>query len=170
MTAHAMIGDREKCLAAGMDGYVSKPVSGEELFRAIEDLAGNASPEADSRGLLPKAGSVLDIPKLMERVSGDETLLGEIASIFLDESQDLLEKIKEAAGNEDFSLVQQLAHTMKGSVGNFAAQAAFDASRKLEESAKATDTAAMMKALAVFEIELSAVREALQQLGKGAEM
>ncbi len=59
---------------------------------------------------------------------------------------------------------------MKGSVGNFAAQAAFDASRNLEESAKASDTVAMRKALAVFERELSSVREALQQLGKGAEV
>lgn len=170
MTAHAMIGDREKCLAAGMDGYVSKPVSGDELFRVIEELAGNVRSDEDSGELLPEAGSVIDMPKLMERVGGDQDLLDEIVPIFLDESRDISEKIKEAAGREDFGLVQQLAHTMKGSVGNFAAQAAFDASRKLEESAKARDTVAMRKALAVFETELAAVREALQRLNKGAAM
>src|SRR5205823_1268848 len=83
MTAHAMKGDKERCLEAGMDGYVSKPVRADELRRAINEQTGP-----------PRAAPQLDRAGALERVGGDAELLGELADLFRQDCPRLLEALR----------------------------------------------------------------------------
>ncbi len=150
MTANAMKGDKEKCLGAGMDGYVAKPVIMNELTAEIarvfesqpEDLAPPAGGSAalplasksDSAGQPggPVAAFPLDKKALFSRVDNDGALLAELISLFLKDCPRLLCQLEEAIGRQNPTDVSSTAHTIKGSLGNFCAPAAFDAALRLE--------------------------------------
>src|SRR6185437_11761108 len=103
MTAHAMKGDRENCLAAGMDGYVSKPLRPEELFVALEGLANGTEAEANGATAAPppSASDALDRSAALRRAGGDEELLRELAGLCLDECPKLLAEIRGAVARRD---------------------------------------------------------------------
>ena len=91
MTAHAMKGDRERCLAAGMDGYVAKPIQPDELLRVLGDLVPAATdvPAAPAENALDPAGA-------LERAAGDTVLLRELVELFLGDCPRMLAEIREA--------------------------------------------------------------------------
>jgi PAS domain S-box-containing protein len=128
MTAHAMQGDREKCLAAGMDEYVSKPVQMTELRHALQRFAPGKF-ESESG---PDADSLLNKESLFARVSGDLELLREIVVLFLEHSPQLLARIRRAIGLGDNTSLARAAHALKGSVSTFGVSEAADAARQLE--------------------------------------
>ncbi len=133
MTAHAMTGDRERCLAAGMDGYVSKPIRPEDLWREVGTVLGAISP----KGPRPD-GRVNDTPTLdretaLVRVGGDEQLLVEVARLFLARCPDLMQGIREAIDRRDPPALQRAAHALKGSVGYLGADRVADAAAGLEQ-------------------------------------
>lgn len=146
MTANAMKGDKEDCLNAGMDGYVGKPVIIRELEMEIarvldgrpEDAAPPPRPvptlSATRRpeGSAPLSASPLDRKALLARVDNDGALLAELISLFLMDCPRLLHQLEVAIGNGSPSDVSASAHTIKGSLGNFCAPAAFDAALRLE--------------------------------------
>jgi len=108
MTAHAMKGDREQCLAAGMDGYVSKPIRAEELHQAIARCrAGCRSPKFRRRcqpSTPPALGArpaALNKDEVLSRFNGDAGLLREIIDVFLEVSPTLLAELRAAASRQD---------------------------------------------------------------------
>jgi CheY-like chemotaxis protein len=132
MTAHALKGDRERCLEAGMDGYVSKPVQADELFRELERVlyayavSNTAKPEEEPREEeFIRAHAV-------ERLAGDEELLQELFDIFQEECPRMLTEVREAVEAGDGASLRRAAHTLKGAVGNFGTGAAFKAAARLE--------------------------------------
>jgi CheY-like chemotaxis protein len=165
MTAHALKGDRERCLAAGMDAYISKPLRPHELFEVLEGLV----PRAGSSGLATAAPAaepaVLDMATVLERMDGDVELLKELAGLFLSECPQRMAEIRQAITQRDASRLMQAAHTIKGSVGNFGAREAVEAAQRLEIDANEhdwgqaeEDWAALKKAVGRLEpllIELS---------------
>ncbi len=162
MTAHALPEDRERCLRAGMDAYVPKPIRTEELLKTVEQLAPVASSGAGREK--EAAGGVLDEAALVAGVSGDRKLLLELVDLFLHDRAGLLAELRSAVRRRDAARVQTSAHALKGSVGNFAARGAYEAARKLETLGREGDLAAVGAAYAALEDEVTRLAQALTAL------
>ena len=160
MTAHAMPEDRERCLRAGMDAYVPKPIHIQELLETVERLA----PPAKGAGPAAPAGLLLDETGLLAGVGGDKQLLRELAELFLGESPQLLSQIRQAVTSRDAEKLRTSAHALKGSVGNFAARNAYEAAQKLETMGREGDLAAVGAAYAALEDEVTRLAQALTAL------
>lgn len=140
MTAHAMKGDRERCIEAGMDGYVTKPVKASELYEAILELVrGSApvtgpapAPEPSSVGEDEQEALPADLAALMETVGGDEELVAELAGLFVEDAPSQVEDIRGAILRRDARALNEAAHKLKGSVANFGATAAQEIAYALE--------------------------------------
>jgi PAS domain S-box-containing protein len=132
MTAHAMQGDRERCLAAGMDGYITKPLRPEDLFRAIDELVAVAPAAArvDHEGVDDRAEGIRR--DIIDRCGGDEHLVSELATVFLAECPSLMTRIQEAVRERDGSSLKRHAHTLKGAVGVFDSSVTFQTAARLE--------------------------------------
>jgi len=161
MTAHAMNGDREQCLAAGMDGYVSKPVQPKDLFKAVEAW-GPATPVMVSKGPLARpATEAMDREAARERLGGDSGLLAEMAGLFLDECPRLLSEIRSAVARQDGNALERAADSLKGSVGNFGAATAMQAAASLAKMGRQGQFHAAPEACATLEAEIEGLKEAL---------
>jgi len=156
MTARAMKGDREACLAAGMDGYVAKPISAQSLFDAIDAaLAPQDGGPGDSPPLLEPT---IDRAALVARFDGDEELLRELATLFLHDCPAKLATIQEAVARKDARSLHNAAHALKGSAANFGPGAAVAAAGKLEKMGYAgdlteADTMALELGRAIVELQ-----------------
>src|SRR5215831_18171024 len=133
MTAHAMKGDRERCLVAGMDGYVAKPIQAKEVLQAIEEVLVRFPSTANrSAGANAQRGLRLNRTALLARVDGDRALLREIVELFCHDHPRSLEDLREAIAAGDAAKVERLAHMLKGSIANFEAAQAVHAAERLE--------------------------------------
>jgi two-component system, sensor histidine kinase and response regulator len=145
MTAHAMKGDRENCLAAGMDGYIPKPISVKGLLEAIDAVAGNPQAGHESAEAETPSGSAGDISSLVDRralliqVDGDTALLRRMVSIFLADAPERLSAIRAAVESNNAESLAKLAHRLKGAVGNFSSEAVTHAALRLETIAQQRD-------------------------------
>jgi PAS domain S-box-containing protein len=157
VTAHAMKGDRERCLSSGMDSYISKPIRAVELHQRIDELAatdGARSPEpAPSE---PVAGD-WDWSTALATVQGSEDLLREIIEAFLEEAPRQVAAMHTALAGSDAASLRRAAHTVKGSMRYFGAQVAFDLASQLESLAHAGELQAAPAAVARLEQELQRI-------------
>ena len=158
-TAHAMAGDRERCLAAGMDDYASKPLRIQELTAIIERLTGDV-PRTPVEGDNPPA-SDLSREALVVRFGGNEELLVEVAKTFIAFSERLLKAAAEFANAGEMAGLARTAHSLKSSVGNFGAVEGMNAAAALERVALAGDVQAARGSLARVEVTVSQLRAAL---------
>jgi two-component system sensor histidine kinase/response regulator len=140
MTAYAMKGDRERCLAAGMDGYVAKPIQPRELLQALADLVPEASP-VEPEPAVPETviEQLLDPTVALARVGGNTQLLAELVELFQQHGPGWLEEIRSAIAEGDMPKLRRAAHTLKGSVGTFGARSAFEAAQQLEAMGRCGD-------------------------------
>lgn len=136
MTAHAMKGDRERCLKAGMDGYVSKPLQPADLFAVVEGIV-PPTVAAPVEARLRKDDSSatchgIDMAAALERTAGDSELLAEMAAAFCAECPEMLAAVDAACDQKNPKRLMEAAHALKGALGVFGPSAAFDAAYELE--------------------------------------
>jgi two-component system, sensor histidine kinase and response regulator len=167
MTAHAMTGDRERCLEAGMDAYVSKPLRLDELLAAVEGLFPSGAPAVAARANRPVvAGPALDVPALLAGFGGNRKLLGEVIDVFLADSPNVMAAIQQAAEQRDGKALASSAHALKGSIGLFVQQNAYETARRLERMAASGDFTGVQDACATLEGEMAGLRATLGDLRK----
>jgi CheY-like chemotaxis protein/HPt (histidine-containing phosphotransfer) domain-containing protein len=139
MTAHAMKGDREQCLAAGMDAYISKPLQPDELFEVVEHLANGTAPTSSEASLSNGGKHLLNEEQALERVGGDRAFLDELISIFNRECPKWLAEIDTAIDARDAVRLHRVAHTLKGAAANLGMESARDAALALEVAEPSVD-------------------------------
>ena len=136
MTAHALKGDRERCLESGMDEYVSKPIRERQLLAALRGVFGEGGPPlpADpADDLITPSAGVIDWNAALRTCSGDHALLRDIVQAFLEEHPRRIDEIRMGIDSADFELLNRAAHTIKGSMRYFSARAVFDRAFALEQ-------------------------------------
>ena len=176
MTANAMKGDREKCLKAGMNDYVAKPIDVRTLADAIE----RNLPDPGSEGLPGREGetntttpeqssdetcakSPYDKPTALQHAGGDDDLFNELIAIFLEETPRALARVQTAVSSGDPQAIIETAHALKGSLGVLAADDAVGAAQAVESLGRSGDLAGVQEAAAALAVEIRRLTTALQR-------
>ncbi|AMY09392.1 Signal transduction histidine-protein kinase BarA [Luteitalea pratensis] len=156
MTAHAMAGDREQCLAAGMDAYVSKPVRLDELLAVVDGLFTS----------VPPARLLLDPLTLLSAFGGNRTVLADVIDMFLVDGPQLTRAIRQATAQGNAQRLASSAHALKGSAGLFGKHGAYETASRLERLGKSGDMRGVGEACDELEREMDALHATLTELRK----
>ena len=182
MTAHAMKGDQERCLAAGMDGYVTKPFSARELFDSIKRLAGNGVKQQANQASSP-AGSadqgkaaqmaiatgVFNLTDAVKHCYGKFEMFQDMVECLFSEGNPLLEQIRAALGKADAKELGNTAHKLIGTVGCLGAPSALNAARRVEHMGLSGDLSGAAVAVQELEMQIDLLKTALSQHRKGGK-
>src|SRR5580700_5473428 len=179
MTAHAMQGDRERCIAAGMDGYLAKPIDPKSFLQTVEGISQQVT-QSETGGQQSEAregstdqasvgrgagGRALDVTALLEWFSGNRKLLRSIVKTFRDDCPQMMARIRSALAANDANLLADGAHALKGSVGNFGPTAALDTIREMEKIARQGKLDGAWELYATLEDEIALLLPALHAIG-----
>ena len=167
MTAHAMKGDRSRFLESGMDGYIAKPVQARELLTVIEQTVPQAREAPQESQPQPASLEIIDWKRGLAAADGDSALLHDLLRIFANEAPATLDKLRSAVEMKNAPAVERAAHTLKGAVTNFGADAAVQAALKLEIMGRHRNLEHAGEAFRAVEQEIRRVLAAIETLETG---
>ncbi len=168
MTAHAMKGDRERCLAAGMDGYVSKPISPENLKEQLATVMQLREEESNREGneqpaeRRPESVPGWNRSETLESLGGDENLLLEVIEIFRKQAPKHLANLRVAIAQRNARAVETTAHSLKGELGYLSVPETHQMASALEEAGRNSDLEGAVRLLPQFEADVSAMLRSMK--------
>jgi signal transduction histidine kinase/DNA-binding response OmpR family regulator len=162
ITALAMKGDRERCLKAGMDSYLSKPIRPEELDDTLDVYTAMKGTYVQEP--VEEINESINEQELLERVDGDRAFIGELAEVFRDDYPKQIVTAREAIATGDAEQLRRTSHALKGALSNLAAAQASGFALSLEELGKSGNLTGARKILAELESELVQVDRKLRAI------
>jgi two-component system sensor histidine kinase/response regulator len=159
MTAHALRGDEDRCIQAGMDGYVSKPIQPDRLWDVIDTVLADRPRQFEWE--MTDALDVLDENVLWEQCGGDENMRRELTQLYLEEYPSSLQSIREAISARESEELLEAAHHLKGSSAVFGAKRVVHAAQRLEKMGACNSFDGVEDAYQELEIALKELRCAL---------
>jgi CheY-like chemotaxis protein len=173
VTAHTMGGERERCIEAGMDGYLSKPVSDKELTAILESVLAErqlapSSVDADDDAAAggARAGEPFDREHVLDIAAGDMEFLSGLVDIFADTAPTLVDEIARHIADGQSDGVYRKAHQLKGSISNFRAVRARSVAARIEELGVNSDLDAAAALMGELRSRLDELVSALQALAR----
>jgi CheY-like chemotaxis protein len=181
LSAHVLEEEKEKCRVAGMDNFLSKPIDREALDdlldhfgRRVETVdAGDGSggspsapEEPEGREGAPTEKDPFDLQEMAAFLDGDEEMLGELVTMFLEDSSHLFSRIRSGIVGGNASEVEAAAHQLKGSAANFRAPRVMEEAYRVETLGRDGDLEAAADVLPGLEEALGDLQEALQRLAQ----
>ena len=170
MTAHAAKGDRERCIEAGMDGYVSKPISAERLESAIAIAVSESktvTPEsstAESGDLRGRNVTIWNAIETQEKLGGDVELFQDVLRIFLKENPRHMATLRSAIAHQQAELIEKTAHSLKGELGYLGVPRLMQGARELEEMGQKGNLEQATALFTALEIEMVALVAAVRNV------
>jgi two-component system, sensor histidine kinase and response regulator len=163
-----MTGDRDRCLQAGMDEYLSKPIDRQELLEVLArqgaKRGASALPNGGPMQNEKPATEIVNKADVLSRLDGDEELFREIIGIFLTDSQSLVEQVSAAITRQDSEGVERTAHKLKGAVSTFTRGKALSAAQQLETMGRDHDLTHAGEAFAQLKEQIGILEAVLREL------
>lgn len=160
MTAHAMHGDRDMCLKAGMNDYVPKPVDARSLARVLEKYLPAEAPCEQKAGTPePSARAPVEIGQIQETADGDKDFERELIELFVSDNEERLKTIESLVAGRDAEALRREAHTIKGSSANMGAPGMREIAARLEQVDPRTELTQALQLLEELKAEFEQVRK-----------
>jgi len=162
MTAHALKGDRERFLAAGMDGYLSKPVGSDAIHAALNQVLSEKNKCLLEDGAM-SASKVLNEEWLLDAARGNRDFLKKLFAVFVEQQPKKIEEMRQAVRDANFKELTFLAHTFKGGAATMGATALKDRSSEVEQAAKACDGAKAKQEIEALSVDMEEAIRAMRK-------